>query len=135
MTNLAALTDQYRALNQELQRRESLRWMQARLANPGDLELALGNARQQREDMVLWLALQVMMTDDVALADDALQERLIILQDRIEDMMRARLGLPDRDAGHPAGNPRPLDTRQGLVYLYNHNLVQAIACKVSRRPG
>jgi len=53
--------------------------------------------------MVLWLALQVMMTDDVALADDALQERLIILQDRIENMMRNRLGLPDRDAGYPAG--------------------------------
>jgi hypothetical protein len=30
MTALAALTDQYRALNQELQRRESLRWMLAR---------------------------------------------------------------------------------------------------------
>jgi hypothetical protein len=30
MANLAALTDQYRALNQELQRRESLRWMLAR---------------------------------------------------------------------------------------------------------
>jgi hypothetical protein len=67
------------------------------------LEMALGNARDQREDMVLWLALQVMMTDDVALADDALQDRLIILQDRIENMMRARLGLPDRDAGYPAG--------------------------------
>ena len=69
----------------------------------GDLEMALGNARQYRDDMVLWLALQVMMTDDVALADDALQERLIILQDRIENMMRNRLGLPDRDAGYPAG--------------------------------
>jgi len=44
------------------------------------------------------LALQVMMTDDVALADDALQERLIVLQDRIENVMRDRLGLPDRDA-------------------------------------
>jgi len=53
--------------------------------------------------MVLWLALQLMMTDDVALADDALQDRLIILQDRIENMMRNRLGLPDRDAGYPAG--------------------------------
>jgi len=42
------------------------------------------------------------MTDDVALADDSLQDRLIVLQDRIEDMMRDRLGLPDRDAGHPA---------------------------------
>jgi hypothetical protein len=30
MANLAALTDQYRELNQELQRRESLRWMVAR---------------------------------------------------------------------------------------------------------
>jgi len=30
MANLAALTDQYRALNQEIQRRETLKWMQAR---------------------------------------------------------------------------------------------------------
>jgi len=30
MAALTALTDQYRALNQELQRRESLRWMLAR---------------------------------------------------------------------------------------------------------
>jgi hypothetical protein len=73
------------------------------VTDPEVLEIALGNARDQREDMVLWLALQVMMTDDVALADDALQERLIILQDRIENTMRNRLGLPDRDAGHPAG--------------------------------
>ena len=72
------------------------------VTDPAVLEMALGNARQQREDMVLWPALQVMMTDDVALADDALQDRLIILQDRIENMMRARYGLPDRDAGPPA---------------------------------
>ena len=65
---------------------------------PGSLEMALGNARDQREDMVLWLALQVMMTDDVALADDAFQDRLCVLQDRIENMMRVRHGLPDRDA-------------------------------------
>jgi hypothetical protein len=30
MAALAALTDQYRALNQELQRRETLQWMLAR---------------------------------------------------------------------------------------------------------
>ena len=30
MTALAALTDQYRELNQEINRRESLRWMLAR---------------------------------------------------------------------------------------------------------
>ena len=38
--------------------------------------MALGNARDQREDMALWLALQVMMTDDVALADAVLVDRL-----------------------------------------------------------
>ena len=79
------------------------------VTNPAVLEMALGNAREYREDMVLWLALQVMMTDDVALADDALQDRLIVLQDRIENMMRARLGLPDRDAGHP---PVPVTERR-----------------------
>ena len=68
------------------------------VTGPGDLEMALGNAREHREDMALWLALQVMMTDDVALADAALQDRLIVLQDRIENIMRDRLGLPDRDA-------------------------------------
>jgi hypothetical protein len=30
MTALAALTDQYRELNHEIQRRETLQWMQAR---------------------------------------------------------------------------------------------------------
>jgi hypothetical protein len=30
MATLTALTDQYRALNQEISRRESLRWMLAR---------------------------------------------------------------------------------------------------------
>jgi hypothetical protein len=31
-------------------------------------------------------------------ADDALRDRLCVLQDRIENAMRARHGLPDRDA-------------------------------------
>jgi hypothetical protein len=30
MANLAALTDQYRALNHEIQRRDTLKWMLAR---------------------------------------------------------------------------------------------------------
>ena len=73
-----------------------------KVTDPGSLEMALENARDQREDMVLWLALQVLMTDDVALADETLVDRQCVLQDRIEDMMRNRLGLPDRDAAHPA---------------------------------
>ena len=76
--------------------------MDAGAVNDPVLELALRHAREQRDEITLWLAAQVLMSDDVALADDALQERLIILQDRIEDIMRNRLGLPDRDAGHPA---------------------------------
>jgi hypothetical protein len=73
------------------------------VSDHGDLEMALGNAREHREDMVLWLALQVMMTDDVALADEVLVNRLCVMQDRIENVIRDRLGLPDRDAGHAAG--------------------------------
>jgi hypothetical protein len=61
------------------------------------LELCLRHAREQRDEITLWLAVQVLMTDDVATADDVLQDRLIGLQDRIENHMRARYGLPDRD--------------------------------------
>ena len=71
--------------------------MDAGPVNDPVLELALRHAREQRDEITLWLAVQVLMTDDVALADDA-------LQDRIENMMRARYGLPDRDAGHQAGS-------------------------------
>jgi hypothetical protein len=39
-----------------------------------------------------------LMTDDVAMADEVLQDRLCVLQDRIENHMRARYGMPDRDA-------------------------------------
>ena len=62
------------------------------------LELCLRHAREQRDEITLWLAVQVLMSDDVPLADDKLQDRLILLQGRVENMMRARYGLPDRDA-------------------------------------
>jgi hypothetical protein len=62
------------------------------------LELCLQHAREQRDEITLWLAVQVLMSDDVATADEALQDRLCVLQDRIENHMRARHGLPDRDA-------------------------------------
>jgi hypothetical protein len=75
------------------------------------LELALRHAREQRDEITLWLAAQVLMTDDVALADAALQDRLLVLQDRIENMMRARYGLPDRDAEPSAGEPANLTGR------------------------
>jgi len=48
------------------------------------LDLALQHAREHREEVTLWLSVQVLMTDDVAMADDILQDRLCVLQDRVE---------------------------------------------------
>jgi hypothetical protein len=47
--------------------------------------------RDHRDDMARWLALELLMTDAIALQDDVLQERLIALQDKIEAKMRACL--------------------------------------------
>lgn len=52
------------------------------------LELSLRHAREQRQDMARWLAVEILMTDDMALADTELQNRLICLQDRIEAKTR-----------------------------------------------
>jgi hypothetical protein len=61
------------------------------------LEMCLQHAREQRDEITLWLAVQVLATDDVALADELLQDRLLVHQDRVENMMRTRFGLRDRD--------------------------------------
>jgi hypothetical protein len=52
-------------------------------------DLALRKARDHRDDMARWLALEVLMSDELALEDDVLQERLIGLQDKIEARIRA----------------------------------------------
>jgi hypothetical protein len=62
------------------------------------LELALRHAREQREEFLLWMSVQVLMTDSVATADEVLQDRLCVVQDRVESMMRSRYGMTDRDA-------------------------------------
>jgi hypothetical protein len=53
------------------------------------LEMSLQAGRDHRDDMARWLALELLMTDEIALQDDTLQERLIALQDKIEAKMRA----------------------------------------------
>jgi hypothetical protein len=40
------------------------------------LELCLLHAREQRDEITLWLSVQVLMSDDVALADDGLQDQV-----------------------------------------------------------
>ena len=52
-------------------------------------ELSLRNAREHRDDMARWLALEVLLNDEVALEDALLQEHLIMLQDKIEAKARA----------------------------------------------
>ena len=53
------------------------------------VERSLQAGREHREDMARWLALELLMTDEMALEDDALQEHLIMLQDKIEAKIRA----------------------------------------------
>jgi hypothetical protein len=53
------------------------------------LELSLRNAREHRDDMARWLALEVLLNDPAALADPVLEERLYVLQDKIEEKLRA----------------------------------------------
>jgi hypothetical protein len=61
------------------------------------LELALRNAREHRDDMARWLALEVLLNDPLACEDEELQEHLILLQDKIEAKLRAS-SLPVRPA-------------------------------------
>jgi hypothetical protein len=58
------------------------------------VETSLRNARENRDDMARWLAVEVLLSDPVALEDEGLIERLLALQDRIEALTRARHGLP-----------------------------------------
>ena len=55
----------------------------------GHLEMSLQVGRDHRDDMARWLALELLMTDEVALQDDVLQDHLIVLQEKIEAKMRA----------------------------------------------
>jgi len=58
------------------------------------VEACFRNARENPDDMARWLAVEVLLTDPVALEDDALVERLLALQDRLEVHARVRYGLP-----------------------------------------
>lgn len=53
-------------------------------------ELAVQAGRHHRAEMARWLALEVLMTDEIAAQDDLLQERLSVLQERVEEDLRAK---------------------------------------------
>ena len=57
-------------------------------------EACFRNARENPDKIARWLAVEVLLTDPVALEDDTLVERLLALQDRLEVRARVRYGLP-----------------------------------------
>jgi hypothetical protein len=54
------------------------------------LEQSLAAGRQYREEMARWLAVEVLITDKTAGRDTVLQERLLVLQEQIEERLRAK---------------------------------------------
>ena len=57
------------------------------------VETSLSNLREHRADAARWLAVEVLMADPDALADDELVDRLCRLQDRLETQTRRRYGV------------------------------------------
>jgi len=53
-------------------------------------EQAVQAGRAHRAEMARWLALEVLMTDELAGQDDLLLERLSVLQERVEEDLRAK---------------------------------------------
>ena len=57
------------------------------------VEASLSNLRDCRVEAARWLAVEVLLSDEVALEDDDLVNRLHILQDRLEALTRQRYGV------------------------------------------
>jgi hypothetical protein len=53
-----------------------------------NLELSIHHLREHRDEMALWLALEVLQLDPVALEDEELLNRLIACQERVEEKLR-----------------------------------------------
>jgi hypothetical protein len=68
-------------------------------ANP-PVEDSIDLLREHRDEMALWLALEVLQLDPVALADDELLRRLGLCQERLEERLRARTSAPQEHAAH-----------------------------------
>jgi len=56
------------------------------------VEQAVRAGREHREDMARWLALEVLMSDEIAGQDEVLQDRLSVLQEKIEEGLRVKTG-------------------------------------------
>jgi hypothetical protein len=63
--------------------------------------------REYRDDMARWLALEVLLNDEVAGRDEALQERLLVLQEWVEEGLRAKVGGCRPPSGEGGGSAAP----------------------------
>jgi hypothetical protein len=57
------------------------------------VEASLSNLREHRDTAARWLAVEVLLSDEAALEDDDLVNRLHVLQDRLETQTRERYGV------------------------------------------
>jgi hypothetical protein len=65
-----------------------------------NLRASLDCLREHRDEMALWLALEVLQLDPVALQDDELLNRLGSCQERLEERLRAKTAAPREHASH-----------------------------------
>jgi hypothetical protein len=56
------------------------------------VECAIQAGREHRDDMARWLAVEVLITDELAAQDETLTDRLLALQETIEARLRAKTG-------------------------------------------
>jgi hypothetical protein len=59
-----------------------------------NLKASLDCLREHRDEMALWLALEVLQLDPVALDDEELLNRLGSCQERVEERLRAKTAAP-----------------------------------------
>lgn len=64
------------------------------------VEQAIQAGREHRDEMTRWLALEVLLTDELAGQDGVLQDRLSVLQETIEERLRAKTSTPREQAAH-----------------------------------
>ncbi len=57
------------------------------------VEASLSNLREHRDTAARWLAVEVLLSDEAALEDDDLANRLHVFQDRLEAQTRQRYGV------------------------------------------
>lgn len=76
------------------------------------LEESVGLLREHRAEMAVWLALEVLQGDRVALDDRELVSRLVSCQERLEERLRAKIAVR-RDDGQATSGAEPVTAESG----------------------